>query len=166
MTPAELATLLASTRTAGCLPDTNLLLVYLIGKLRRDLVPRFGRTQAFAVEHFDLIAKIIDAYERKLTTPNILTEVGNLCEALDGKDRASIFASIHQFSLTAKECMYRTSQVGRVDVFSKLGVSDSATVLVSRSKPLVFTVDFDLAHHLGRLRRPCLNFNHIRPWVE
>jgi hypothetical protein len=44
---------------SGILVDTNLLLLYLIGRTNRHRISRFKRTQAYTIEDFDLLNRFM-----------------------------------------------------------------------------------------------------------
>src|ERR1035441_2201040 len=69
-------------RETGVVIDTQLLLLLWIGSFDRTLVGRFKRIQRYEESDFDLLSNIVARCPRLVTTPNVLTEVGNLAGQL------------------------------------------------------------------------------------
>src|SRR5690242_21168586 len=74
----------------GVLLDTNLLLLFVIGSYRRDIISEFKRTAQYTLADFELVVKILKFFRTKLTTPNILTEVDNLARQLPKNQYAAV----------------------------------------------------------------------------
>ena len=72
-------------RNKGILIDSNLLLLYFIGKYNKTLIQRFKRTQKYVTEDYELLTAVIKDFTKIITTPNILTEVSNLSGNLENK---------------------------------------------------------------------------------
>ena len=73
-----LAGLIARYRERGAVVDTNLLLLFLIGSYRVDLIRRFKRTQRYFPDDFHLLRRFLSEFRQIVVTPHILTEVTNL----------------------------------------------------------------------------------------
>src|ERR1044072_1459487 len=65
-------------RQSGILVDTNLLVLFLLGTFDKRLVTDFKRTQAYSVEDFELLSKLIQQFDKIIATPSVLAEVSNL----------------------------------------------------------------------------------------
>jgi hypothetical protein len=78
-------------RGSGLVVDTNLLLLFLIGRTNQNRISKFKRTQAYTIEDFDLLDRFMAEFKIPITTPHILTEVSNLGK-LQGQEREDIRA--------------------------------------------------------------------------
>jgi hypothetical protein len=67
--------LIKQHQSKGVLVDTNLLVLYLVGKVNRKRIPSFKRTQTYTVEDFDLLAHLMAWFGKLVTTPHILTHL-------------------------------------------------------------------------------------------
>ena len=83
--------LISQHRGSGLVVDTNLLLLFLIGRTNKNRISRFKRTQAYTIEDFDLLDRFMAEFKTLITTPHVLTEVSNLGK-LQGQDREDIRA--------------------------------------------------------------------------
>lgn len=70
--------LLRRHRTTGVVLDTNILLLYFVGLLDPQAIPKFKRTDTFVVEDYYTLLAVLQFVSKPITTPNILTEVSNL----------------------------------------------------------------------------------------
>lgn len=75
-------------RTA--LVDSNLLLLYIVGKCDPRIIPRFTRTEKYTIKDFELLQALLErVFKTVVTTPNVLTEVSNLATKLQESERFS-----------------------------------------------------------------------------
>ncbi len=58
--------------------DTNLLLLLIVGTVRRDFIAKHKRLKGYSPDDFELLGRTIRNVDVMLTTPNTLTEVSNL----------------------------------------------------------------------------------------
>ena len=152
--------LIEKHRAAGLLVDTNLFVLYLVGKTNKSRILNFKRTQAYSIRDFELLNSLIVQFRVLFTTPHVLTEVSNLA-TLQGKERRVL----HQHFRHAVAGMIELYQESRVlihDVaFDRLGLTDTAIAADSRDF-LVLTDDLDLSITLMSRGIDVINFNHIR----
>jgi len=147
----------------GVLIDTNVLLLLFVGGFDRDLVPRFKRTRQFTPEDYDLLARLVEAFERIVTTPNILSEVNSLCGQLGEPARTEYFRIFARRIRTLDEHYVASKDVSTIEQFPKLGLTDSGILHLAGEQYLVLTDDFELEGFLRNAKIHVLNFNHIRP---
>lgn len=79
---SEVSDLLSRYYAKGIIIDTNILLLYLVGRVNRERVPRFKRTAQFIPEDYDILLQLVNNFQKVITTPNILTEVNSLANQL------------------------------------------------------------------------------------
>jgi hypothetical protein len=146
----------------GALLDTNLLLVYGIGRTDRSWIARHKRTREYSIGDFELIVGILAHFQRLITTPHILAELSNL--AINYKDRAppylnDIVATIEE----THELHVPKESVVRSASFPRLGVTDSGIAhLATQENYLVVTADLPLWLYLQSYQCDALNLNHLR----
>lgn len=107
-------------RKYGILIDTNILLLFVVGSMNPDLIPRVSRTANFSFQDFQIVEKAIDFFDKKITTTHILTEVSDLI------DREEIQEGFRSYIEMAVEQIIGNSQVIRNEMFSKFGLTDAA----------------------------------------
>lgn len=153
---------LARYSRRGILIDTNILLLLLIGLFDRRLIGQFKRTRIFATEDFDLLCRILSRFERRVTTPHILTEVSNLAGQLPDAHRSACFKMLSRLIGQMPEHYLASSEIATVGVFERFGLTDCGIEQVAVGAYLVLTDDFKLASHLQTIGVDVINFNHIR----
>jgi rRNA-processing protein FCF1 len=147
---------------SGILIDTNLLLLFLMGAVDAKQIDKFKRTKQFTIEDFWLIEKLLDFFEIKVTTPNILTEVSNLAGQLSEPLKSRFLERLGEQVkiLTEKYCP--SVEACAHPYFNKCGLTDSAILSIAESELLVLTDDFQLAGLISGLGIDVINFNHLR----
>ncbi len=165
MHASEFEALVHKHKTAGCLPDANLLLVYVTGLCNPE-VNRFKRTKAFSKKDFALIASLLQFFDRRVTTPNIVTEVSNLLGHVSAHHQETAATALGQFVVGADEIYIPSRKATDDQAHARLGVSDVATIASAHQapQPLVLTDDLDLYLELSRRGRACINYNHVRSY--
>jgi len=153
--------LIEKYRRKGLLLDTNLMVLLVVGSYKRERIASFGRTDHYSVHDFEVLAHVINKFERHVTTPQILTETDNLTRQLGRREHQAL-ASV-MTSLIAKlfEVHVPSKEASTNDKYAKFGLTDCATLAV-RDDILFVTDDFPLSHILSYLGRSVVNFNHIR----
>lgn len=155
-------------RSRGVLIDSNLLLLYFIGKYNPSVIQSFKRTKKFTIEDFDLLSQIICFFTKLITTPNILTEVSNLCNSLPGNIKNNYFTEFAKQIQVLNEHYKPSSNICSLDHFKKYGLTDSGIIELAKGNFLVLSDDFPLTNYLQSKNIDAINFNHLRPlnWSE
>lgn len=161
----RIRSILARHRNSPLLIDSNLLILWLIGKTDVALVGRFKRTSSFEASDFRLLDNIIGALKpRLITTPNILTEVSNLATTLHGTARSRFSALLKSHIVGVEERFVPSESASSRREFSAFGLTDCAIIeLCGALRSLVVTADALLAETLRHLELDAINFNHLRP---
>jgi len=146
----------------GILVDTNILLLYIVGKTNKRRVPIFKRTDRFAPEDFDTLSKILTKFQKVITTPSILTEVSNLANQLNEPERAQCFTFFASEIQNIEENYCDSKLASQEPKFLTFGLTDCGIAQISQDKYLVLTDDFPLSNYLTNKGIDTLNFNHIR----
>src|SRR5271157_3903853 len=76
-------------RAKGVLVDTNLLVLFLVGRVNRQRILNFKRTGDFTIEDYDLLVRLIDWFGKLIATPHVLSQVSDLTD-LTGSELAAI----------------------------------------------------------------------------
>ena len=159
---SEIDQLAQRYKQMGIFVDTNILLLYFIGAFDQNLIPKFKRTRQFIVEDHTILVRILDFFDKVVTTPNILTEVSNLSGQLGEPVRSEYFKKLSS-DITLLEEEYVASQdVGDMQEFVRFGLTDAGVIYLTRGKYLVLTDDFRLSQYLQSTGVDTINFNHIR----
>ena len=161
----ELLDLIAQTRTKGLLLDSNLLLLLLAGRHDRRLLDSFERVKQFRPEELDLIAGIVNQYDRILTTPHILTEVNGLSGKIPSRVRYEYFGTFSDLITDLDEHVPAAAELREDKAFRRLGITDTAIKAVADTGCLVLSIDLDLVMAVLDQGGLAFNFNNVRLFV-
>jgi hypothetical protein len=148
-------------RDKGILIDTNLLLLYFIGKFDPSQIPKFKRTAKFTTDDFRTLVSVFKQFNKIVTTPNILTEVSNLSNQLPDNLKRGFYSVFAGQVRIFDERHMPSINICAQDHFIKFGLTDSG-IVESASGYLILTDDFKLANFLENRKFDVINFNHIR----
>ena len=154
--------LIDAYRNKGVLVDTNLLLLLLVGTVERSLISRYKRTQTYLPEDYDTLVRFLDQFATRVTLPNILTEVSNLTDGIDGKLKAQYVAIFRRATETLQEYYRSSKETAASDCFAGYGLTDAAILEFSKGQYLLLTDDFRLSGYYSAHGGDVVNFNHIR----
>ncbi len=152
--------LIGKHRAHGLLIDSNLLVLLLVGRTNPARIANFKRTSAYDLAAYELLEQFVSAFDRKLTTPHILTEVSNLT-SLSGHEFASCRALMKDFVEVTEELFELSRVVVQDHAFPRLGLTDAAIAKLG-TNVLVVTDDFDLYRALPARGIDTINFSHMR----
>lgn len=161
MSEAEILVLLERYYSKGIFVDTNILLVYFVGRYRQDAISRYKRTRQFSVDDFRLLEWILGPFRRMVTTPNVLTEVSNLA----GRMEPAFFEALATHLEVLDERYLSSREVATSRHFSRSGLTDACILSVVQRNLLLLTDDLPLYHRAQASNVPSINFNHIRSIV-
>lgn len=146
-------------RKSGVLIDTNILLLFIVGSLNPDLIPKVSRTANFSFQDFQIVEKTIDFFDNKITTPHILTEVSNLIDRVEIQDAFRSYVEI------VVEQFIESSRVITNEMFSKFGLTDAAILELSKDSYLVLTDDGPLLGLLENKGVDAISLNMLRKGI-
>jgi rRNA-processing protein FCF1 len=158
----DIKTLFARYQKAGILVDTNILLLYAVGLANKKRIPLFKRTRQFSIKDFDLLDQILRAFQKVVTTPNILTEVNSLANQLGEPERSQCLGLFAKIICQMEEQHHPSRHIAQFSEFPKFGLTDCSILHLSREGYLVLTDDFRLSMYLQNQGIDTVNFNNLR----
>ena len=158
----DLGQLISNYHNKGILIDTNILLMYFIGSYNKSLITSFKRTNKYVPEDYELLAHFIKLFTKIITTPNILTEVSNFLGNLENKIKAHCFSEFARQLEFLDEHYTPGKVIGKLDQFTKYGLTDSGIIHSVKGKHLVLSDEFALVNYLQSKDVAAINFNHLR----
>jgi hypothetical protein len=153
--------LLKKYKAKGILIDTNLLMLVVVGTYDPQRVLTFKRTQRFTLDDLALMFRMLEYFDRRVTTPNILTEVDNLTRQLPQLEHDAIATVLSQVTSTHLEVYVPSADIVQQSMYADLGLTDCVTIAAA-NEVLVLTDDFHLSNVLTNLGHDAININHIR----
>ncbi len=161
MTAAHVIGLIAKYHASGVVIDTNLMLLLVIGTHDAERIPTFKRTIKYSKSDYTLVLDLISRFARRVTTPNILTEVDNLSRQTTEDEHASISVSMSRILDSLVEIYMPSETVVGTPIHARVGLSD-AHIITLADQHLVLTDDFPLSNRLESAGRDVINLNHLR----
>ena len=149
-------------RKQRLLVDTNILLLYIVGSLGRELIRRHRRTDKFTVEEYLLLTRLLSRFGKIVVTPNILTEVSNLLGYIEESTKARLLLGLALLTTVVEERHLPSAEVAKAAEFARLGLTDSSILLLAQEDLIVLTDDLPLSLALQRRGVEVINFNHLR----
>ena len=149
----------------GILLDTNLLIVFLIGMFKPELISSFKKTSSYSISDFNLIRNIVLQFNAVHVTPQILSEVSNSTfhQGIMDPDFSSYVGQLISYAESSNELYYDKNRLISLPRFTQIGFTDVSVMEVAKqTNCLVLTDDFILASILENEGHNTLNINHIR----
>src|SRR3954467_11508034 len=115
MDPSEL---IDKYKSRGVLIDTNLLVLLAVGIYRPDRIATFKRTRPYTLRDFEFILRLADAFRRRITTPNILTEADNLLRQLPEAEQLDVANTLAKLTHEAIEIYCKSADVVSLSQFA------------------------------------------------
>jgi hypothetical protein len=148
-------------KSKGLLIDTNLLVLLTVGIYRPDRIATFKRTRPYSSRDFEFIVRLADTFNRRITTPNILTEADNLLRQLPEVEHPNVAATLGVLVREAIEIYCISADIVSNVQFARIGLTDCVTISCS-ADVLVVTDDYRLSNMLSHLGRDSINIDYIR----
>lgn len=153
--------LIIKYKNKGVIVDTNLLILFFIGLFDEGQIKKNKRTKAYTIEDFTLLKEFLKNF-KLIITPNIITELTNLCSTYNNESSTKFFSFIKSIINKQHEIYVETSRAIEDLSFCKFGLTDTVIHFISKKGYLVLTDDFPLYGFLSSQRILAINFNHIR----
>ncbi len=147
---------------AALVIDTSLLVLFVVGSTRRELIERHKRLRAFSPDDFELLRRLVAAATQVLVTPNTLTEASNLIGQIDEPARSQIRETFRRVVLASEEEYLSSRSAVAAPEFIRLGLTDATLLEVVHGTRSLLTTDFDLYQAVLRRGAVAVNFNHLR----
>lgn len=147
---------------ASAIVDTNLLVLFIVGRLRPDHVGHHRRLSEFRQQDISILNDALMEFQKFITVPNILSEVSNLLccgdqEICEGANRL-----LAEYVSRVEEIYLASEEIVTIPEFFRLGLTDTVLLQIAKKRITTITSDFPLANRLQSLGLPCINFNHLR----
>lgn len=144
------------------LPDTNLLLLAIVGDVGERWIATHRRLRAYDVDDHHRLRAALDSASRVVLCPHVLTETSNLLRyASDGVDRLS--TSMRSYVERHGERPASSLHAVRRPEFSRLGLTDAALLDLASSGPELWTADVQLCLAAAAAGYRAVNFLHPPP---
>ncbi len=117
----------------GVVVDANLLLLLILGSYDRRQISTNKRLLKFSQEDFDLLVRVLKRFAKVVTTPNILTEVSNLSQAIAESEKAAYFARFASMLTLVRE-EHVPSATALANRWARFGLTDAAIAEIGEQR--------------------------------
>ena len=119
--------LVSKYQSRGLLLDSNLLLLYLVGRIDTILVGtgRYNKLSDFRAIEVVTLERLVSSFRRLVTTAHVMTEVSNLVNTMRDADRVRTFRRFVETLEVISEQEVSSYEVAGRSEFSLLGLTDS-----------------------------------------
>lgn len=141
--------------------DTNLLVLFVVGRTSRKSIAKHRRLRAFSVDDYNRLVKIIRMVDQVVVTPNTLTETSNLLAQHHEPERSRFFDVLRYLIENSEEITVASVEACRSRAFRRLGLTDAAVLEVISADTPLLTVDLNLyVAALSKDSNAAVNFWH------
>lgn len=143
--------------------DSNLILLFAVGRAEQGLVSRHKRLSVFNDEDCRLLAGYLLNSRKVVATPNALTEAVNLASYGQSEPSLSrIMASLKSLINQVEEVFVPSRKASEHEDFFRLGLTDCAWLSLLDSDTDLLTMDRELYATATRRGFNAVNFHHVR----
>ena len=144
--------------------DTNLLILYMLGSYRPDMISMCNYTSKYGKDDYLLLKTFINKQSLICITPHILTELSNQSFFLKEPGRSDFFnVIVRKLSKMDEEYISLNHLLQHTDLLPKIGFTDvSIYELAKKQEYVVLTDDFPLHQILSSRRINSLSFAHLQ----
>lgn len=161
--------LIRKNKEKGILLDTGPLLLLVVGFYEQfyelNYIERFcDRIKKFKAtkKDYNTLLAILDKFDKKITTPHILTETNNLLGRASENIKPVLLGILSNFIKDNEEKYELSKIIVEKDFFTSYGITDSFIIEDAKDKYLVLTMDFGLAGKLEKMKADVINFTNFQ----
>ena len=149
-------------RTAGIVVDTNLFMLFLVGRYDPRRVSTFKRTSRYSIEDFEFLNLILEPFHHVITTPHILAEISNLSGTAGGHFDRRYFVSLKSHIAQATEVYLPAQTLLDKREYETYGLTDTGILYTAIGEYAVLTDDLPLYVQLDISGVDALNFTQLK----
>lgn len=148
----------------GLLMDTNLMLLYCVGRHDPFMIPKFTeRLSRYSIDDYKLLIQFIALFKKVVTTPNILTETVNLIDKRSGRFDSVLRHFVDEIVVFEELYLPSASIISQHPRhFLRFGITDLVLVELAKKSFLVLTDDNAIWSLIAGSNGSTLNFNQLR----
>ena len=162
----QLLKLVSKHSARGILVDTNVLLLYLFGKLLPSAIGQ-KRLSKYGIDDADLVSQFVGRFGQILTTQHVLTETSNLARQIVGGGlRQELSLRLYPLFCLESPGLLNSCHVDGpaidANLFARLGLTDAGLTSLVQKNTLLLTDDLVLYISAVSTGGDAINFTHMR----
>ncbi len=149
-------------RGTGVFLDSNLLLLWVVGRCDPQAIARFKRTRQFDADDFRILKKFLGRFRQHFASGHVLTEVSNFLGQFTEPLRTDVFGQLRTELEWIEERIVISRDAADDAAFESFGLTDAAICRICAEGLLLLTDDLRLARYAESRSISTLNFHHLR----
>jgi len=155
-------------RPEGLIIDTNLLILFLIGKFEVEFIDKCKLTcNNYSRDDYNLLCQIIKLFKKVIITPHVITEISNLSrKAIIDEKLINYFKIFIEFlktpSLEERNISLETFFGIKINYISSFGFTDMAIYELSKNNNFAIITDDGPFYQFSSDKTPTIKFQHIK----
>lgn len=149
-------------RGTGVFVDSNLLLLWVVGRCDPQAIARFKRTRQFDADDFRVLHEFLGRFRQRFASSHVLTEVSNFLGQFAEPLRTDVFRQLRTELLWTEERTISARDAAEDSAFESFGLTDAAICRICGEQLLLLTDDLRLARYAESRSISTLNFHHLR----
>jgi hypothetical protein len=149
--------MISKYRKLGVIIDTGVLLLYIVGSINPSLIRNYARTASYDENDFIEVSKFTDLFDKKITTPHILTETSDLL-----KDGYDMHKALKGFICSSEEKFIESREIAECESYTRFGLADSSIIEIARNSHLIFTADNRLYGYLTSMGIDAVSMDDLK----
>ena len=109
-----------------------------------------------------MLVRVLKLFSLLVTTPNILTEVSNLSNAIAASEKSCVLRPDGELGWPLVKEEYVPSTTALANRWARFGLTDAAIAEIAKNQYLVLTDDLRLSYALQNDGIATINFNQLR----
>jgi hypothetical protein len=142
--------------------DANLIVLLVVGLTNTSYIGMHKRLQAYRVEDFELLKKMIATAKEVVVTPNALSEASNLSRQILDPAKTNIAIVFREIVSRTREIYVQSIHASGRHEFLRLGLADNALLEIAKEDIVILSVDANLCIAAENSGYAAINFNHHR----
>ena len=133
--------------------DSNLLVLYIAGRVDLTIIDTHRRLKEFLKSDFGILEQHLSTFNGIMVTPNVLTETSNLLGYHGEPERTRLFQHLRDVISNSTELLVESVTASAAEEFLEFGLCDSVILTMASPDQQVLTVDRPL-HGLCNKKMP------------
>ena len=125
--------------------DTNALVLFVLGTVNEGYIGKHKCLSIYSLEDYSYLINLISRSCRIITSPNVLTEVDNLCNRLKGDDKYRYIKIFREISNSYQEKYRETKKIVKDELMWDIGLTDVVLIDIAKKSDLLITADSSLS---------------------
>ncbi|MEE2953086.1 hypothetical protein SAMN06297251_12461 [Fulvimarina manganoxydans] len=142
--------------------DTNVAVLLAVGLVDIRIIKRHKRLQKYDEIDFRNLINLIGQFSELIFIPNTLTETSNIVRYLGEPDRSIVSEKLAEMASNHQEIFISSQSAAGRREFVRLGLADSALLIMAENGASLITDDAALYEAAVRSGYAAINFTHVQ----